>query len=257
MERLARRFSLEGRVALVTGSSRGIGRALALGLAEAGADIAVNDEAGGPEAEAVVEIVRALGRNGASLPADLTQPDASPALVEAALRRFGRLDILVLNAALEHRHPWDAIPDEVRERELEVNFRSPLALIRAARPQMAQRGWGRILMLGSIQTQRPAPDLAVYAALKSASVNLARNLSRQLAPEGITVNVLSPGAILTGRNAAVLADAQTRAAVIGKIPLGRLGEPEDCVGAGLLLCSEAGRYITGAELFVDGGWHAA
>jgi NAD(P)-dependent dehydrogenase (short-subunit alcohol dehydrogenase family) len=114
-----------------------------------------------------------------------------------------------------------------------------------------------VLLVGSIQSVKPNPMLTVYAALKAASVNLAKNLARQLASDGITANVMSPGAIATDRNAAVLADPAYRARVEQQIPLGRIGEPDDCVGAALLLCSDAGRYITGSELFVDGGWHAA
>ena len=256
-ERVARRFDLSGRVALVTGASRGIGRSLALGLAEAGADIAVHYATRDTEANAVAESIRSMGRQSEIFGGDLAEKQIAEKLVEHVISRFGRLDVLVLNASAEHRHRWDAMPDADFDTEIDVNLRATLALIGAVRPVMAARRCGRILLIGSIQSAKPNPMLTVYAALKAASVNLAKNLARQLASDGITVNVLSPGAIATDRNAGVLADTAYRARVEAQIPLGRIGDPDDCVGAALLLCSEAGRYITGVELFVDGGWHAA
>jgi NAD(P)-dependent dehydrogenase (short-subunit alcohol dehydrogenase family) len=118
---------------------------------------------------------------------------------------------------------------------------------------MQGRRWGRILTIGSVQQVRPHPAMLVYSATKSALVNLVRNLAPQLAPDGITVNNLAPGAIVTGRNEQVLADETYRRQVLAKIPAGYIGEPGDCAGLAVLLCSEAGRYITGQDLFVDGG----
>jgi NAD(P)-dependent dehydrogenase (short-subunit alcohol dehydrogenase family) len=256
MSEIARRFDLTGRVALVTGASRGIGRALALGLAEAGADIAVHFASRDADARAVAEAVRGMGRRAEVFAGDLGEKGAATKLVAEVAEKFGRLDVLVLNASAEHRHSFDAMPSDDFATEVDVNLRSTLALIAAARPHMAAQRWGRLLLIGSIQSVKPNPMLTVYAALKAASVNLAKNLARQLASDGITVNVLSPGAIATDRNAAVLADPAYRARVEAQIPLQRVGEAEDCVGAALLLCSDAGRYITGVELFVDGGWHA-
>jgi glucose 1-dehydrogenase len=255
-ESLARRFDLTGRVALVTGASRGIGRALALGLAEAGADVAVHFASREAEARVVADAVRDMGRRAEIFGGDLAEKDAATRLVARVIERLGRLDVLVLNASAEHRHRFDAMPSEDFAAEVDVNLRSTLALMAAARPHMAAPRWGRMLLIGSIQSVKPNPMLTVYAALKAASVNLAKNLARQLAGDGITVNVLSPGAIATDRNAGVLADTAYRAQVEAQIPQGRIGEADDCVGAMLLLCSDAGRYITGVELFVDGGWHA-
>jgi len=254
---IARRFDLSGRVALVTGASRGIGRSLAFGLAEAGADIAVHYATRNTEANAVADTIRGLKRRSEVVGGDLADKEVASTLIAEVVERFGRLDIVVLNASVEHRHPWDAMPSEDFDTEIDVNLRAPLALIAAARRHLAAGQWGRVLLIGSIQSARPNPMLTVYAALKAANVNLAKNLARQLASDGITINVLSPGAIATDRNAGVLADPAYRARVEAQIPLGRIGEPDDCVGAALLLCSEAGRYITGVELFVDGGWHAA
>jgi NAD(P)-dependent dehydrogenase (short-subunit alcohol dehydrogenase family) len=249
-------FDLSGRVALVTGSGRGIGRAIALGLARAGAICAIHDETASPEAVDAAGAIEAAGGTAAAFAGDLADPAASDALIGAVEARFGRLDILVLNASSERRRDWDAPAEADFEREVAVNLRSTLALAARGRTGMAARRWGRILLIGSIQTAKPNPQLAVYAALKAAGANLMRNLARQLGADGITVNVLSPGAIRTTRNAAALSDPAYRARVEAQIPVGRLGEPEDCVGAALLLCSPAGAYINGHELFVDGGWHA-
>jgi NAD(P)-dependent dehydrogenase (short-subunit alcohol dehydrogenase family) len=122
---------------------------------------------------------------------------------------------------------------------------------------MMERGWGRVVTLGSIQQVKPHPAMLVYAGHKLAQLSMARNLALQVAHTGVTVNNLAPGAILTERNAGPLSDPANRARTEDRIPLGRLGAPDDLVGAALLLCSEAGRYMTGVDLFVDGGWHAA
>lgn len=251
------RFDLTGRVALITGSGRGIGRALALGLAASGADCAVHDETGSGEVQALAADIRALGPRAEAFGADLALQAEADGLAKRVTDAFGRLDILVLNASSETRRAWNAADERAFDREVAVNLRSTLSLVSGAQPGMAARGWGRILLLGSVQTARPNPQLAVYAALKAASVNLARNLAGEFGQDGITVNVISPGAIETGRNAAVLADPVYRAGIEARIPAGRIGTPDDCVGAALLLCSDAGRYISGIELFVDGGWQAS
>lgn len=253
---VSRRFDLTGRVALVTGSSRGIGREIAIGLAEMGADVAIHYASQGDAAEDAAQSVRHVGRSAAIFKADLANSEASVRLVNDVTRHFNKLDILVLNASAEHRHSWDEMPDRDFDEEIALNLKSPIALMAAARPFMKAQRWGRILLIGSIQSARPNPRLALYASLKAGCVNLARNLAKQLGPEGITVNVLSPGAIATDRNASVLEDAAYRSRVEAQIPLGRIGRAADCVGAALLLCSDAGSYINGVELFVDGGWHA-
>lgn len=234
-------FSLAGRTALVTGSTRGIGAAMAAGLAAAGARVARHGMRGGEDG------VHA---------ADLADVHACAGLVRDVLAELGRVDILVLNAAADLRRPWnETTPDEI-DRQFAVNFRSTLLLCQAFVPAMAERGWGRVVTIGSVQEARPNPDYLVYAACKAAQTSLARNLARQVGARGVTVNNLAPGAIATDRNAATLADPAYRARVEGLIPAGRIGEARDVVGACLLLASEAGAYINGASLFVDGGWSA-
>jgi NAD(P)-dependent dehydrogenase (short-subunit alcohol dehydrogenase family) len=250
-------FDLAGRSALVTGSSRGIGRAIALALAEYGADVAVHCARRVADAEEVAEKARGFGVRSLVVQADIAEAAGPPQLVEAVTQGLGTIDILVLNASIEERTPWAEITLESFQRQVEVNLRSTLQMFQLVVPGMVERGWGRVVTLGSIQQVKPSPVMLVYAGHKVAQLNMARNLALQVACSGVTVNNLAPGAILTERNAEPLSDPEHRARIEGRIPVGRLGAPDDLVGAALLLCSDAGRYITGADLFVDGGWHAA
>jgi NAD(P)-dependent dehydrogenase (short-subunit alcohol dehydrogenase family) len=157
---------------------------------------------------------------------------------------------------VQQREPFGAISVEHRERQTRINFHATVELLEAAAPAMKAQGWGRILTIGSINETRPDPTLAVYAALKSAQHNLANNLARQLAPHGVTVNNLSPGLIATERNRWRRQDASEWKAIQAKAnPMGRAGTPEEMAGAALLLCSEAGSFITGADLQATGGAH--
>jgi glucose 1-dehydrogenase len=250
-------FDISGRTALVTGSSRGIGRAIALGLAECGVSVAVHCASRADEAEETAHMIEANGVRSATLVADLGDVDACSNLVPETARRLGPIDILVLNASMEIRSDWLEIADADFDTQVIVNLKSSLLLLQAAVPGMAERGWGRVVSIGSIQEMKPNPRLIVYAALKAAQTNMMLNLARQYAEHGVTFNNVAPGAIATERNAAVLSDSIYRARVEAQIPAHRIGSPRDCVGASLLLCSDAGAYITGSTLFVDGGWHAA
>lgn len=246
-------FRLAGRRALVTGSSRGIGRSIALALAEAGADVAVHYTG---EAAKAGETAAEAARHGVKtvvVQAELSDAAAVERLHAEVVARLGAPDILVLNASVQFRTPWREITAAVAQQQLAVNVVASLRLIQLCEPAMAARRWGRIVTIGSVQQRRPHPDMAVYAASKCAQLSLVETLARQLAPAGITVNNLAPGVIATDRNADALADAAYAARVREKIPARRFGEAGDCAGAALLLCSEAGSYITGQDLYVDGG----
>jgi len=246
-------FSLRGRRALVTGASRGIGRAIALSLAGAGADVAVHFNADRAAADIVASSITASGRCAPILQADLSAPGSGAALARAAAEALGGVDILVLNAAEQRRETLTSITEEAYALQVETGFRSALELTAALVPCMAARGFGRVIGIGSVQSRRPAPTLPVYGVMKAALAHLMRNLGKDWAGRGVTANTISPGLIETDRNAELLADPAAHAALLARIPLGRSGVPEEVAGLALLLASGAGAYVTGEEIFVDGG----
>ena len=246
-------FRLDGRNALVTGSSRGIGRAIALGLAECGAAVAVHAINNTPVLQETLAEVKSLSPRSVPVTGNLATPGVAARLVHEAGAAMGSVDILVVNASLNERTAWREIDQAEAESIMQVNFLASLTMIQAAVPGMQARKWGRILTIGSVQQQRPHPQMAVYAASKSALENLCRNLAKQIGPDGITINNLAPGVITTDRNVTALADIEYASRLKAVIPLRSFGEAIDCAGTALLLCSDAGRYITGADFFVDGG----
>jgi NAD(P)-dependent dehydrogenase (short-subunit alcohol dehydrogenase family) len=176
--------------------------------------------------------------------------------VEEAQRRLGGLDVIVVCASIQYRTPFEEVTEEQIERQIQVNFRATIELLQAALPEMRRRRFGRILTIGSVNQTAPESVLSVYAALKSAQHNLAINLAREYAPHGITINNLSPGLIATERNKWRREDAAAWKAIeAGCSPMKRAGKPSEMAGAALLLCSDAGSYITGADLQATGGRH--
>jgi NAD(P)-dependent dehydrogenase (short-subunit alcohol dehydrogenase family) len=251
-------FDLTGRIALVTGARREIGRAIALGLAAQGARLAIHHAGTAEEqgdAEAVVGEIREGGREAEAFAMDFAADDAGRLLADAVAARLGPIDILVLNASMEIPEDFAAVDRQHFDRQVAVNLRSGFELLQAVVPAMAARGWGRVLAIGSVQQERPHPRMMVYAGTKAAQHNWMVNLARQFGDRGVTANTLAPGAILTARNRAQM--AVEGAAIMQRTPAGRLGRPDDLVGAALLLCSDAGSYINGANLHVDGGRHVA
>ena len=246
-------YDLTGRTALVTGSSRGIGAAIARGLADCGANVAVHYTGNMDKAREVAGQVAARGVKSCVVQGDLTADDGARKVFEGAKDALGHLDILVSNASVQEPCNWQEITRESFDRQVAANFRSALELIQLVAPGMIKRQWGRIVTIGSVQEAKPHPQMVVYAALKSAQTALVRNLAKQFAPHGVMVNSLAPGVINTDRSAARLEDPVYREKVLGWIPSGYVGTAEDCVAPVLLLCSQEARYITGANLFVDGG----
>ena len=238
-------FDLKGRRALVTGSTQGIGYAIAKLLAERGAEVYIH--CSGDEAKAS-SIAAEIGC-GLYAVGDLTDPLAVGKIFE----KTGSLDIVVANASVQIRRDWQSITEEEYRQQMDVNFRSTLQLMQAYVPKMQERGYGRFLTIGSVQESKPHPMMAVYAASKCAIESLVKNVAAQVAKDGVTVNSLVPGVILTPRNESALADPEYRDAVLRGIPAAFAGEPSDVASAALLFCSEEGRYITGADLYVDGG----
>lgn len=247
------KYDLKGKTALVTGGGQGIGRSIVLALAEAGANVIINYRSNVSLAEETAELAGQFGNKVWLWPYGLVKEEVKENYLSFVAEHKCPPDILVTNASYQIRKPWDQVTKEDFADQMNVNVRSTLFLIQGAVPYMKERGWGRILNIGSVQQKRPHQEMCIYAASKMALVNLVSNLATQLAPWGITINTLSPGAIATGRNEAVLANPDYRKSTESKIPLGYVGTPEDCAQLALLLCSESGRYITGADYSVDGG----
>jgi NAD(P)-dependent dehydrogenase (short-subunit alcohol dehydrogenase family) len=200
--------------------------------------------------------IQQRGRRAFVIESDFEQPGEARRTVQRAQEALGGVDVLVVCASIQYRTPFDEVTPEQIERQIQINFRASIELLQSALPPMKARGWGRVLTLGSVNQTRPEPVLAIYAALKSAQHNLAINLARQYAPFGVTVNNLSPGLIATERNRWRRADAQEWADIERESsPVGRAGTPEEMAGAALLLCSDAGSFITGADLQATGGRH--
>lgn len=240
-------FDLHGRKALITGSTQGIGLAIAKLLKEAGADVIVHGATSIEKAKAAAAevgtdkfVVKNLG-------------DADCA--DYIYAQTGDLDILVLNASVQYRTAWQEIDREALDTQISVNFAATLAMIQKYYPHMKEQGFGRILTVGSVQQYRAHKDMAVYAASKEAQMSLVKNIGKQIAPYGVTINNLCPGAIATPRNADAVADKEYLAKVNAGIPAGYMGLAEDCAPAALYLCSEEARYVTGSEIIVDGGMH--
>ncbi len=246
-------FNLQGRTSFITGSSRGIGRAIALACAQAGATVVAHGVHRGTEADNLIRELSLAGNPAGFACGDLSAPGGGTAVADAALKAAGHIDIVVLNASIQIRAPWLKITQEEYRMQMQTNFQSSLEILQVLTPPMQQKRWGRILTIGSVQELKQHPDMAVYAASKAAQSNLVQNLARQLAPDGITANNVAPGVICTDRNVEALADEAYAARVRQAIPSGFFGEPRDCAGVALLLCSEAGRYMTGQNLSVDGG----
>ena len=238
-----------GKRALVTGSSRGIGRAIAIQLAADGYEVIVHAAGNIAKAEETKAEIERVGGKAVTELADLRDITATRALAE----RVGNIDLLVLNASLQYRTHWDEITPEACYEQLNCNFVSSLILIQNCVADMKNKKWGRIITIGSVQEAKPHPDMLVYSASKAAQTNMMRSLSLQLAGYGITVNNVSPGVIYTDRNIEALSDPVYAKKVTDSIPAGFYGKPVDCAGMVSLLCSEQGRYITGQSIYIDGG----
>ena len=228
---LKEKFDLTGRIALVTGSTRGIGKAIGDALEEYGAKVIRHN----------------------SKVCDLSDPAAIDAFFAKLQAENSMPDILVANASVQEKIPWTEFPMDEARKEIQVNFLATLRMFQLCYPKMKAQKWGRLIAVGSVNERRPHPDMCVYAATKSAQENLIRGIGRQVAPEGITVNNLCPGVFYTDRNRECLADPVYGPKVTAAIPMHDYAMPEDAAGAAVLLASDAGRYITGATILIDGG----
>ena len=248
-------FDLTGRVALVTGGNKGLGKAMARGFAEAGADVVIASRHENELKAALEEILAGTGRRGAYCVTDVSVRDEVKKLAQFALEKMGKVDILVNNAGMNAPQAIDAITDETWDRVLEVNLSSVMALTREIVPQMKERRWGRVVHISSIMGQISKEKRNVYSATKSALIGMVRATALDLGPFNVTANCIAPGPFLTDMPMSVLSDAEKKV-FSDRTALGRWAQPKELVGPVLMLCSEAGSYVTGQTIFVDGGWLA-
>ncbi|TET48441.1 MAG: 3-oxoacyl-ACP reductase FabG [Dehalococcoidia bacterium] len=241
-------MDLSGKVAIVTGSARGIGREIALRLAEAGANIVISDIA---DAEPVAEEIKKMGRQSLAVMTDVTSASDVAGLVEKAIEKFGRIDILVNNAGIARDQLLMRMSDEDWEAVLNVNLKSVFLCTRAVLRHMVKQRWGRIISISSIVGIVGNPGQANYASAKAGIIGFTKTIAREVGSRGITVNAIAPGFIVS-RMTEQLSEEQ-KGEMLKRIPLGSLGTPRDVAEAVAFLASEEARYITAQVLGVDGG----
>jgi NAD(P)-dependent dehydrogenase (short-subunit alcohol dehydrogenase family) len=244
---------LDGQAALVTGGSRGLGLGIALALAHAGSAVVLVARSRG-DLERAADLIRATGRQVELLEADVADPTACAKAVEAAAATFGRLDVLVNAAGMNLRQPATTFTPEDFDRLMSVNLKGAFFASQAAAAIFKARGGGVILNVTSIAAEVALPNIALYAMSKGGMRQMTRALALEWAKDGIRVNALAPGRFWTAMTDAVFSDPALYDSATAVIPLGRPGVPSDLAGAAILLCSEAGAYITGQTIVVDGGW---
>ena len=245
---------LENKVAIVTGSSSGIGAAIALAFAAEGAAVVINYSRHPDSAQKVLDEIESAGGKGLVVGADVSDPKEVEAMIQKAVDAFGRLDIVVNNAGMEHKMPFLETPFEVWQETIAVNLTGTWLGCQAAAKQMVAQGDpGRIINVSSVHEDLAMPTNSPYCATKGGVRMLMRTLAVELAPHEITVNNIAPGAIDTPMDAPLKQDPDKMKELLAEIPLGRMGKPEEVANLALLLASDDSSYVTGSTLFVDGG----
>lgn len=252
-QELASLFDLSGKVALVTGGNKGLGKAMARGLAQAGANLFLASRNEEELCATLDEIRSETGCSGDCAPADMNDRDSVKRLAETAQQKMGKIDILINNAGVNLPQAIDSITDEAWDRVVETNLTSVMALTRYLVPPMRARKWGRIIHISSIMGFVSKEKRNAYSATKSALIGMTKASALDLGEDGVTVNCIAPGPFLTDMPMKILSDAE-KIEFAKTTALNRWGEPKELVGPMLLLASNAGSYITGQVLVVDGGY---
>lgn len=247
-------FKLDGKTALVTGCKRGIGRAMATALAEAGADIVGVSKSLEPTGSQVEQEVTALGRRFSAYQCDFADRAAVRAFADRVNAEHPVIDILVNNAGTILRKPAAEHPDEYWDEVINTNLNAQWTLARELGKHMVERGSGKIIFTASLLTFQGGITVPGYAASKGAVGQLVKALANEWAPHGVNVNAIAPGYIATDNTTALRADPVRNPAILGRIPAGRWGQPEDFMGATVFLASQAASYVNGEILVIDGGW---
>jgi NAD(P)-dependent dehydrogenase (short-subunit alcohol dehydrogenase family) len=249
-------FKLTGKIALVTGGGRGLGRTMAMALAEAGADIALAGRNIGPLEQSAAEIEAATGRRTRAFRADVTKIDDVTRLASDVRTTFGPIDILINNAGSNIRGPIQSLSEADWDSVLDTNLKGPFLCSRAIGPDMAARGWGRIVNLGSILSFIAIAGRAPYASAKAGVTALTKVLALEWAGTGVTVNAICPGPFGTEMNRPLLDDPIKYQEFVKNIPLGRWGELDEIASLVVYLASPGSSFMTGSSILIDGGWTA-
>lgn len=248
-------FNLQGRVAVVTGASRGLGKAMSLALAEAGADVVVVGRTM-ESLEVTAAEVRRLGRGSRPLKADVTNGEDVERMVQLTVEEFGKIDVLVNNAGIAISKPTSGLSQEEWDRVITTNLKGVFLCCQAVGWEMIKRGYGKIINIASVLGMVGMPRAAAYSASKGGVIQLTRTLALEWAENNVKVNAICPGYFDTPMNKQILANPRKMEFVIDRTPLGRLGKPEELAGTVIFLASEASDFITGQIICVDGGWTA-
>jgi len=251
-------FDLTGKIAIVTGARRGIGRGIALKLAEAGADVVVSDISQ-EDCQKVVEEIKAIDRKGLAVKCDVTQKSEVEEMVRKTVEEFGKVDILVNNAGIAPFKPFLELTEEDWDKVIDINLKGQFLCAQAAAKEMVKNKWGRIVNIASIASGQVGvgfPNIAHYCASKGGITAMTEALALELSPQGINVNAIGPGVIETAMTEGLLSNPEVKKGILARVPKRRTGQPEDVAAAVVFLASDEADYVTGAVLFVDGGWLA-